>query len=159
LTIFLLSFAALLGMSFGMGVSERWLIYPTFLQEEISENYPNGVYTIDKSRLKEEPIGVVLFVKVLVALWTILALAHIYFALQSTTDLGFWWLTAAIFSLLEQIFTVVLIFPIVVRLQKAYYAESEEQHLIIKRWLFLFTVKNILKFVAFITILNALTYL
>jgi hypothetical protein len=112
--IFLWLFIINLGTAFGAGLYETRIILPQWFTKT-----PGNGYTVNTKAMNDLDTGRKFWVLVTTLPLTLLTIANLVVAIQSTGALHNWWLAAALIVLVERISTFTFFIPTIIRLSKA----------------------------------------
>ncbi len=145
-------FVIFLGITFGAGIYEERITVPQWLSSsEGSKRHWNA----DEAR--RDDVGRRFWAFVTTMPLTLLTPASLIVAWRAPDPLRGWWLAAVIFALGDRIFTFSYFIPTMVRLMRA--ADSPESVMKASRWAKLNYLRLAIALAAWLTALNAFSYL
>jgi magnesium-transporting ATPase (P-type) len=139
-----------LGIAYGAGLYESRIVLPLWFAKS-----PTG-YKVDHKAMAQIESGRKFWGFVTTVPLTLLTLANLYAAWQSTGPGHGWWLGAAFVALVERISTFSFFIPTAIRLQRDKSLAAAETDDLITRWVKANTVRNLATLVAWLMTLKAL---
>ncbi len=149
--IFLLLFAAMLGITFGAGLYEARIVVPLWFTRQ-GRNYQVNVEALNSIDPGRKFWGMITTFPL-----TLLTFANSYFAFQTQGEIHVWWLTASLIILVERIVTFSFFIPTIIRLQKVANLSEAGIATKVSRWVRLNYIRNVATLIALFLTLKALT--
>ncbi|MEZ0540097.1 anthrone oxygenase family protein [Fibrella arboris] len=146
LSLFILN----LGTAFGAGLYETQLVLPHWFPKAAASGYrvdPEAMHRLDSGRK--------FWAFVTTVPLTLLTLANVYMALQTTHPGTTWWLAATLITLVERLSTFAFFIPTIIRLQRTDQVTPAQTNRMVSAWLGINYIRNGLTLLAFLLALKA----
>ncbi|MBO0948052.1 anthrone oxygenase family protein [Fibrella forsythiae] len=142
-TISLALFMLNLGTAFGAGLYETRIVLPLWFERSAAGNYQ-----VRTSVMRDIDTGRKFWGFVTTVPLTLLTLANLILAWQSSDPFRTWWLGAALLTLVERIGTFAFFIPTAIRLQQADQLSATRASRLVALWLRLNYLRNAITLIA-----------
>jgi hypothetical protein len=140
-----------LGIAFGAGLYETRIVLPLWFVKS-----PANGYQVDHDAMERIETGRKFWGFVTTMPLTLLTLANLVVAWQSTGPAHAWWLAAALVVLTERICTFSFFIPTAIRLQRDKSLPPEKASSLVTRWVTVNYLRNLATLVAWVLALKTL---
>ena len=152
--VLLLAFTMNLSVAFGAGLYETRIVLPLWFHKTT-----NGNYRVNFEAMRNIDTGRKFWGFVTTIPLTLLTIANLVFAFQSTAPLHDWWISAAFIILIERIGTFAFFIPTAIKLQKGENLSVSKTTSLVSWWIRLNYVRNAFTLVALLICFRTLLLL
>lgn len=142
--ILLFLFVLNLGTAFGAGLYEMRIVLPLWFRRSA-----DGRYAINHRAMQQMDVGRKFWGMVTTLPLTLLTLASVFVAWQWQGPVHGWWLAATAVVLIERVGTFAFFIPTAIRMASSDVKPLEDVDGVVKRWVWLNYVRNLLTIVGF----------
>lgn len=142
-----------LGIAFGAGLYETRIVLPHWFPKSAKTGY-----RIDLAAMHRLDSGRRFWAFITTAPLTLLTLANLFMAWQTSQPGHVWWLAAALITLVERLLTFTFFIPTIIRLQRADLFTTDRANQVISSWIGVNYIRNGLTLISFCCALIALAH-